>query len=82
MSAYQEKTTHNHKESSKTNRSHHGFMLVGCILLMVVVLVATSWLGFNQRYLFWGILVACLLSHVLMMRMHQKDGKQEKGGFY
>ena len=79
MNDHQEKTAHCDKENSKTNRGHHGFMLVGCILLFVVFLVARSWFGVNQRYLFWGLLVVCLLSHVLMMKRHQERGKHEKG---
>ncbi len=57
----------------KLKKNHGLMMLLCCGIPLVLLIVATSVFGMNNKYLVWGIILLCPIMHILMMKdMHKK----------
>ncbi len=55
---------------------NHGFLMFLCCAIPIIILIAVSFFGLSQQYIYWLVILLCPLMHYFMMNnMHNKDGK-------
>jgi hypothetical protein len=66
------------REKIKKLRHNHLLMMVLCCVIPLGLLFIASYIfGLSKSYLFWGVLLICLLSHYFMMKdMHKNEKKR------
>lgn len=68
-------------EEKKQNRFSRWALWFGCISAIIGVFILVSNIGDNNsysRYLPYGLLLLCPLSHLFMMNMHKSSHNQSK----
>ncbi|MBR9699328.1 DUF2933 domain-containing protein [Candidatus Woesearchaeota archaeon] len=71
------------QKPGKIGSSHRKMMLICCGIPLILLVVGVYLLGWNDRYLFWWILLLCPLMHFIMMKdMHKKEVKENDKASY
>lgn len=62
----------------KIKHNHVLMMVICCLIPLVLLFAAVKYFGLGGSYLFWAVLLLCLLSHYFMMKHMHKDGEKNK----